>query len=458
MMQKGLTICLILIFGSFFLLALGGLTNFLVLQHQASIKEANQALVFQTAEAAINYYIWRLYHSPEDWENQTFLQDEYTDPQGGILAEFQLEITPPDECSKAVSIKATAWNPSAPQFKKTILVEYGQPSLAQFSFLTNTDVWFGPQEELSGPFHSNGGIRMDGEQNALATSAKETYQCRPIHGCQYPYEIKPGIWGEGEGGDQGLWQFPVAAIDFEGLTLDLAQMKEAAQESGLYLPPSSAFGWHLQFNLDTVNVYKVTKLKSPVWGYNGEEWVYESNSIKKQTLWDTFNLIPECSPSNLIFAEDKTWVSGQINTRTTVVAARFPDTPGTNVSIIISDSLTYPEPKKTKIALIAQKDVLVPLYSPDHLEIDAVLLAQKGRVIRYYYPSFYSPWYIRDKIELRGTIITNNVWTWTWVDSQERVISGYKKTETSYDTALIYASPPFFPVLSEKRIISWEEE
>ena len=454
----GQIVVMALVFGLIFLTLLGGVVGFLALQARGAIRQVAWRQSLEIAEAGVNYYKWRFAHNPEDWQQTTSLDSDYKDPQGDIIGHWHIEITPPDECSTIVKITSTGWTNDFPQITRTLSVRYGKPSFAKYSFITNSDVWFGQDEEVVGPLHGNGGIRMDGEQNSLFTSTKETYQCTPTFGCSAPYEIKPGIWGSGEGGEKGLWQFPVPEIDFNVLSVDLAQIKSYAQQEGLYLPPSGSYGYHIVLGLNgQVNVYKVTRLKSSVWGYDMDGWVRESSSIDRETFYTSYDVpTASCGKQNLIFVEDKAWVDGEYNYNLTVAAARFPDTPQTNASIVIQDDLTSPSSDKGSLALIAQKNILVPLYSPDNLEIDAIMIAQKGHIFRYYYPWWYS-YSIRDKIEVKGSIITNQTWTWTWVDSSGDVVSGYRNTESSYDSSLVYNPPPFLPTTGQYDFISWEE-
>lgn len=456
--ESGQITMLVLVFGAIFVLIFGGLAGFIFVQSNQSKQKVafNEAL--NIAEAGANYSRWHLAHAPTDYNfSGTY---DFNDPEGGTVGKFTLEITPPAECSTVTTIKSTGWTLQYPDVKRTVSIRFGRPSLAQYAFLTNLDVWFGPDEELKGPFHSNGGIRMDGIQNALSTSAKETYTCQPYHGCS-PAQTKPGIWGTGNGKDEGLWSFPVPAIDFNAITLDLAQLKTKAQNGGYYFGPSGAFGYRIEFkNNGTFDLYKVTKLKSNVYGCD-TDWScrYESNDIDKQTFLQNYALnIEQCNVQNLIFLEDsKVWVDGVVKEKATVIAARFPDNPTTNASIIINGNLTRADPKATLVALIAQKNILVPYYSPNILEIQAVMVAQKGAAQRYYYGYVGGSYNVRNRIMVRGAIITNKVWTWTWVSGGGTVVSGYKITESYYEPALIYNPPPYFPSAGENQFISWEE-
>jgi hypothetical protein len=487
--NRGTIITLVLVFGAIFLLLLAGLLGFILLQHRQSLQKVAWNEALNVAEAGINYSRWHINHAEDDFNFGG--TKSYED-----VGQYQLEITAPTGCSPGVKIKSTGWTSNFSQVIREVKVKYAKPSLAKYAFLTNSNVWFGPEEELKGPFHSNGGIRMDGQQNSLSTSAKETYICGPEHGCssancsdpcQWTTEgcQCPGIWccpggwcgeeGICGGRDLGLWEFPTPAIDFDKITQDLGTLKTEAQlteclpADDCYFESSEAYGYHLDFlSNGTFDLYKVTKLKPEVWGWNMEEWVYESNSIESETLIDNYSLPPDCRP---IFIEDNLWVSGDVKGRVTLAAARLPDIPGQEVKMIIWGDINYID-SGSVLGLIAQKDIIIPMGYPvdsknricslENLEIKASLLAQKGRVFRYYYPNWwwkepYKSCAILNYIETYGSIITNKVWTFTWVDSGGNVVSGYQETEMSYNPDLTYSPPPYFPVSGEYEILDWEE-
>jgi len=455
--ERGAIITLVLIFGTIFLVMFTALISFLLVQTKLGKERVawNESLAI--AEAGANYARWHLAHDSADLSfSGTY---GYSDPEGGTIGHYTLEISTPGACSTMVDIKSTGWVNGYPDVKRAVAIRYGGPSLAQYAFLTNSDVWIGQNEEVRGPMHSNGGIRMDGVQNALITSATSTYLCLPMHGCLSPYQIKPGIWGSGAGGPAGLWQFPVANINFNSLTVDFAKLKTEAQNSGYYFASSTVFGYHVEFkNNGSFNLYKVTKLRNPVdgWDTMGVKHT-ESNDIgngNAESLVGNYPLTTgTCDARNLIFIEDsRVWVDGVLKQKATVAAAVFPDNPATNASIIINGNITRADPTDTMMALMAQKNILVPRYSPNVLEIQAVMVAQKGAVQRYYYPGN-----TLNKISVRGSIITNQIWTWSWVDSGGNITSGYQNTESYYEPALIYAPPPFFPHTNDLQFINWQE-
>jgi len=466
--QSGAILTLVLIFSAVFLLSLSGVIGFVLTQYKHSQRRVARLQALEIAEAGLNYYRWILAHDPENYKTTTSLVKDYYDPAGGLIGKFELNIIPPTGCVPAVRISSTGWTTDFPNLKRTVKIRYAQPALAKYAFLTNSNVWFGDTESLKGPFHSNGGIRMDGDQNALSTSAKETYICGAEHGCTQAtcsspcqWTVNgcecPGIWGQGSGQSRGLWLYPVPAIDFAGITRDLAQLKDLAQTSGIYLP-QLGLGYHIIFQGDKIDIYRVTQLENPVWGFDGEKWVRESNDIKNETAYQLDVPLPDdCAP---IFVEDNVWVDGVIDGRATLVAARLPDSSSNNAKIIINGNITYATDDSV-LGLIGQKDILIPLKSPDDLTIQAALLAQKGHVFRYYYP--YWPWEpyrtyaIRNRIQVYGSIITNTIWTFSWVNNLNQIVSGYQTTETSYDSNLTYNPPPYFPTAGQPEVMGWEE-
>ncbi len=450
--QRGDILLTVLIFGGLAAFLIGGLVQMAVLEHQAGRAKAAKELALQIAEAGVEYYKWHLAHDQTDFRDGTggpgpYVHD-YTDKDGTLVGRFSLDITPPPVGSTVVRIRSTGWSLAYPAVRRTVSVRIGFPSVADYAFLTNTDIWIGDTEAVHGKLHANGGIRFDGTDDAPITSARSTYVCRPFHGCSD--QTRPGIWGVG--GPTSFWQFPVPAQDFNAITVDLANLKTLAQTAGIYLAPSGTNGYLLRLNANrTVSIFRVTALRPPVSGYtvNGV-WVNESNDILTTVLIET-RAIPA---SGAIFVEDKTWVDGTVSGYVTVGSGRFPDNPATRTSIVINGNILYVAKDGTHgLGLIAQKDVLVPRFSPSQLEVDAALLAQNGSAQRYYYPGN-----VLDRIIIYGSTISNGVWTWSWVSGGGAIVSGYRNTDTTYDANLTYAPPPGFPVGNAYQQISWQEE
>ncbi len=450
----GFLLVALIIFGGLIIMVIGAVVSLVVVEHRAIQRSVSYERSLQVAEGGANYYRWILSHDPTNYDG---LDKDFYNSAGDIVGHYVVTVTPPSNGSSTITLTAEGWTYEYPNLKRTVRVRYGKPSYAEYAFLTNSNVWFGTDEEIHGRLHSNGGIRMDGSADSLTTSIVETYICGPEHNCNN--ETKPGIWGTGQ--DPALWNFPIAdAIDFDSITLDFSSMQTAAQTDGVYFNNVGGQGVHLVFNSDgTFTAYKVTKLKNNVWGYDGANWTYESNDIDKENTINGY--VNHALPANgIIFVDDQTWVSGQVNGRVTVAAAHLPEGSGSSRDIIVANDITYYPDRSSGsvLGLMAQQDILVPLYSEADLVIDGALLAQNGHVFRYYYyPSYYPADTVKTRIETYGTIISNTLWTWSWVDNSNTIISGYQTTSTNYDPNLYYSPPPYFPTQDDYTFISWEE-
>lgn len=474
--KAGFLMVLVVVISSLFLAMAGGLASLGVYQQKLYLQQSAKQEALHIAEAGINYYRWHLEHDQDDYYDGTGsdpggggapygpYDHTYTDPNTTQTGVYRLEITPPATGTTNVMIKATGWLNAYPNIKRSIEVRYGLQSLAYYSFLTNTDAWFGPNEEVRGELHSNGGVRMDGSNDSEITSSRSTYVCGTSHGCTEANCASPcwwsttstpgcncqGVWGAGAG--SALWQYPVTTVDFNNISADINKLKGLATSSGVYLDSYNK-GYRIVFKSDgTFDVYRATSLENTVRQYN-DDWSGMENiaeQIKNQSFYQNYAI-----PANgIIFIEDNVWVEGTVKGRATLVAAKLPDNVDTRKTIHINNNLQYLARDGTNIlGLVAQKHVKVPKYAPSTLTIDAVLLAQNGRVFRNYYNSPS----VKTSIEVYGGIITNKVWTWTWVDSG-LVIDGYSTTTSIYDSQVNYTPPPSFPTTGEYSFKSWEED
>jgi hypothetical protein len=303
----------------------------------------NREQAFQIAEAGINYYQWRLAHFPTDYQDGTgtagpYVHDYVDSDTGTVIGQYSLEITPPTVGSTIVTIRSTGYTLNNPNQRRVITTRYGIPSLAKYSFLTNTDVWIGNTESVNGEMHANGGIRFDGTGNAPITSSKLTYTCQTYHGCS-PAQNRPGIWGAAGQATQNFWQFPVPNVDFSAVTANLATMKNQAQTNGIYRAPSNAQGYSLVFNNNnTVSIYRVNSLTAHPTG-----WDVNNNAHNEDLDYNSRTLLAtQALPTNgIMYLEDRVWVEGTVSGRVMVAAALLPYNPSTAPSIIIPNNLTY---------------------------------------------------------------------------------------------------------------------
>jgi hypothetical protein len=430
---------------------------------KAAHRAADREQAIQIAEAGIDYYRWHLAHAPQDFQDGTALPGPYVHPyfdkDGTVIGEFTLNIIPPPIGSTIVTVRSTGATTAYPQ-GRTIESRLAIPSIAKYATVANAEMRFGAGTEVFGPIHSNGGIRFDGLAHNVVSSAVASYDDSDhsggnefgVHTHLTPVDplppaavpSRPDVFEVGR-------EFPVPAVDFAGITADLAQIKTDAQVSGQYFAASGGLGYKITLRVDdTFDLYRVNSLVNPPSGCTGTQSGWGTWSIRT-TGGSTTLLGNYAFPANgLVFVEDHLWVEGQI--------ARFPDNAATRTSITVNNDITYTNyDGQDTLGLIAQNNFNVGLVSEDDLRIDAALIAQNGRAGRYYYDDDCDPggvdYYERDILTLYGMIATNQRYGFAYTDG-----TGYDTRNINYDANLLYGPPPSFPLTSDQySIISWEE-
>lgn len=479
--QKGATFVLILVFMGVFLILIGSIIGLAITQHRLNRQKVAKELALQIAEAGLNYYKWHLAHWRNDLQDGTGepgpYEHEYYDPQAGLLGWFSLEISGQEQCgiTTSINITSTGWTYDYPNVKRIVRGQYSQPSIAEFAYIVDDNVWAGADREIKGKYHCNKGIRMDGETDSLVTSAVEEWNCTDSFGCSpCPADCRwvswsckcPGVFGDGEGKEQGLWQFPpefpIEEISFAGISVDLDKMASVSLAYGYYFPPlpttehPSGQGYHVVFkNTGKFDVYVITRL-SAVKGYSLEEgthWDY--HVIERETkIFEDKALPPDCG---LIFLEDDLWVEGEVRGKTTIASADLTH-PNVDTDVVLNGNLTYTiYDGSDGLLVVGEHDILIPLYSPDKMELDGIFLAQKGHFGRNHYSSSYSPYHKRSKLEMNGSVVSKGRVGTKWT-SGGTWVSGYEKRENTYDRKLMTDPPPMTPFSdNEFRFVKWEE-
>lgn len=453
--NKATSLTLVLVFSAVFLVIIGSIVGLSTQQNRLNKQKIAKELALQISEAGINYAKWRLAHYPDDFSNE---QRIYSDPQGQDLGVFDLEFTSKIYCGDVNSliITSTAYTYDYPNTKRIISVKYSRPSIAEYAYLIDDNVWAGEDREISGRYHANGGIRMDGQTDSLVTSAKDEWNCTSSFGCSSPYEVKPGVFGDGGGQEQGLWQyppeFPIEEVDFESISMNLSIMKELAQESGLYFRNPTAKGYHIIFKNDgTIDVWNVKTIDA-IRAYNEEQgWHWSYEKIKNEKFDGNYSIPETCK---LIFIEGDLWIEGTVNGKITITSADLIN-PNKNSDIYLNGNINYVN--NSGLGVIAENNILVPLYSPDIMELSGIFLAQKGHFGRNHYPSYYWPWYDREKLEMHGSVISKGRVGTQWT-SNGYFVSGYRNRENTYDRNLMTDPPPLTPSSdNEYMFVKWEE-
>lgn len=462
-----------------------GFAGWAAISRKVSQKVILGEKAFQIAEVGNEYYRWHLAHDKEDYQDgQTWCCSnppcewcgpyvhDYKDKDDISTGQFSLRIKPPSEGSKIVTIESTGKVVGEPLLKRVIETKLDFPSFTKYVVVANDKMRFGEGTTIYGEIHSNDGIRFDGLAHNLVLSAKTTYDdldydaCTrnswAVHTCVSPADPvpptplpnRPDVFNAGR-------LVGVPAIDFTGLSSNLAKIKEKAQENGLYFAPSGALGYHIV--LKTTNkfdVYTVTSLKEkPDKKCRTNEDGWGIWSIKNETLLGPADR--DFPANGLIFVEDNLWVDGQIYmARITIASGKFPENPTTDTSIIINNNLfysTYGLVNGDAVGLFAQKNINVGLFSENNLQIDAALIAKNGRVGRYYYNADCGDNRNRQSITINGMIVTNKRYGFSYI-CDGKICSGYQTRILNYDSNLRNSPPPYFPLTADQyTTISWRE-
>jgi hypothetical protein len=473
---KGFLLVLVLVFGSIFLVVISSFVGYIITQNQVVNFRFEQHKAAEIAEAGLNYYKWHLSHYPDDVTDSTGLPGPYVhvynDPEGGPVGEFSLDITGTSYCGSVSSIKVTSTgftydNPSA---ISTVSARYARPTVAEYSFITNDAVWYGSSRIITGPVHSNNGIRMDGFNNSLVGSGVPNWECTSSFGCS-PTETVNGVYTTGSNATPGLFSFPVSPVDFAGLTLDLSDMKNKAQNNGgIYYGPSGNYGYKVIFNgNDTVSVYKVTSVTS-YWAYSSVEGWHtdERNVISASTFVATVPVSNDCP---LLYFEDKVWLEGDISQKVTLAAADL--SLGTQTNIVLEDNIEYVSGTDAGLLAIAEDDVDVGLEVPTDLRTDGIYVAQKGRYGRNHYcqncmvsgtnrglPVLLDPYVCRNSHTNYGSVISHGRVGTQWSGSAcGSYNSGFANRITSFDLNQVESPPPLTPETSDVYTLKdWRQE
>ena len=433
---------------------------------QLSVRSLNKARVFSVAEAGIEYYRWHLAHAPQDFQDGTGQEGPYIhnyyDKDGALIGTFSLVITPPPPGSTVVTIRSSGFSVADPSIVKTIEVKMAIPSLAKYAWALNDNVSFGSTAEVFGQIQSNAGIHFNGVAHNLVASALTTYTNPDtgqnqwaVYTTKTPADPQPptALPGRPDVFMAGR-SVGVPAVDFTKLTQDLSSVKSLAQASGTYFPSSTVSGYDLALATSGIyTLYKVTALVPAPSGCNDTgQSGWGTWSIQTETVFST-GTIP--MNGNLFF-EDNLWVRGKIsNKRATIASGRFPDNAATRSSITVNNSVTYTNYNASDtIAFLAQNNFNVGLASDDNLRIDGALVAMNGRIGRYSYPnSQCGSTRTRALLTTDGMLVSALRPAFLYSSS-----NGYQSRSYNYDSNLLYAPPPSFPLTTDQySIISWNE-
>lgn len=461
-LSKGYLLVLVLVFGAMFTLVISSFVGYIVTQNNLVNFRFEQQRATEIAEAGLNYYKWYLAHYPGDSTNGTGLPGPYVhvyeDPEDGPIGEFSLSIASSSYCGDVASIDITSTGHTYvdPSAVAVVSGRYSRPTVASYSFVTNSGVWYGPTSVTNGPIHSNQGIRMEAAHNSVVSSGQADWLCNSSYGCS-PSATVDGVYTTSGNANPSLFSFPVAPINFAGITLDLADIQNKAEfGGGLYFGPSGKSGYHVIFRAG--NQVEVRRVNSKQNEPNGYAWGRYMNILKGTSLVGIYDIDPACP---VIFVEDQVWLEGEVAGKVTIAAADI-DSVGVDPSIILNDNITYSTANAGLLA-VAEYDMLIGLVVPDDMELNGIFVAQTGHFGRNYYntsmPNAWEQYIIRNSLTMNGTIVSNNRAGYNWVYSNGNLASGFTSSASSYDVSQIYNSPPYTPITSDVyTFFNWRQD
>lgn len=470
---RGYLMLTAIVFGAIFLTILGALSSFVLTENRARNANDTQSRALAIAEAGLEYYRWHLAHFPNDMQNGTGAIGPYiityNDPEGGSIGTVQLTINGNTSCNQitSVDIQSKGTTVGSPAYTKTVFARYARPSVATYSYILNDSVWAGSDRVILGPYHSNGGVRMDGTANSPVTSSLSTWSCTSSFGCS-PTATKNGVFGTGS--NTNLWSYPTPQVDFGAIAANFTSLKTTASSSGLYFPTNGnattgGRGYHLIFNGNgTVTVKKVSSATSlnsiPVDGTSNNP-VADYTVISSETTLGTYTIPANCG---LIFVEDDVWVEGPINTKITLVAADVTNA-GVAPNAVLRGNLTYTAyDGSAGLTLIAENDVLISADSPNTMTLNGIFIAQGGAFGRNLYLNnsqsdcnhTYEP---RTSLTILGTTVSNKRTGTKWMNGCSSGDAGYQTRIDSFDRTLSTNAPPFTPSVStDYQFVDWREQ
>src|SRR3990167_438905 len=226
--SRGVTVMLVLVFMGIFIFLLGTILSYVLTQGKYGRALYAREQAVNVAEGGLEYYRWFLAHNPNIMVNGAGLVSPanyaVNDPEAGALGTASVTASLNTSCGVVQSADlASEGTANIDQlYKRTLYARYMRPSVAEYSNIINANVWAGADRNITGAYHSNGGVRMDGTSNSIVSSALSTWSCTSSFGCS-PTQTKPGVFGAGSG--SALWQYPAAALHFAGISTDFQTIR-----------------------------------------------------------------------------------------------------------------------------------------------------------------------------------------------------------------------------------------
>jgi len=467
--SRGITVLLVLGFVGVFAIILGTVSSYVLTQGKYGRAIYAREVALHVAEAGLEYYRWFLNKNPSIMTAGVGLVSPHTytvnDPEGGTLGSATVTATPNMQCGAVQWVDLTSEGVASANstFPRRLTARYIRPSVGEYSYVVNTNVWAGASRTIRGPYHSNGGIRMDATHNSDVTSSVSTWNCNSDYNCSPTQSSAPGVLGIGS--NPALWTYPTPSvtIPFSASGVNFTDLRTKAQtQGGIYYGaastnPVNERGYRLIFTAaGTVGIYRVNSTDGYA-SYSTQYGDTEEHSIITGQTWIATTTIP--STCSLMFFQDRVWIEGTVNGKVTVVAAT-PSDSSTSPDVYLNNNIYYAAYDGTDgLTVIAERNVLLPLVIPNTMEIHGVFIASAGHYGRdYFWTSILPPnldqYVTRNQLTTVGTVVSNGRTGTSWTDG-----TGFTNRYDYYDQQLAFSPPPFTPTAStDYGFTLWREQ
>ena len=516
--RKGSVLAYALVMTMVVAIILTSLLQYITSQLKFSIYREHKEEAFQVAESGMYFYRWYLAHQvsgrtvqqiKDFWNSGTAYgvttpyQAEFTDPEGGAIGKYKIEVQKPDDDSTILMVKVTGWTYAQPNTKRIIQARFRRPSWSEYAVAANDVMRFGAGTNVFGKIHSNQGIRFDGVAHNIVSSSVISYD-DPDHTGNVEFGVHTHINPPPATGQNDTFRtleappssvpartdvflagrkFPMPTIDFNGLVSDLNNMKtESRKPTGTLTNNCTTTGCYFDttglgrsvilkttgtFDICTVSAYDsvsyaISSYAGIITGATkkpadngkactttacciGTACAYINGTTNGRCVSGANYAIPN---KGVLFVENNVWIEGAINNdRVSVVAANLLNGSKANMYVGNGNLLYTNFDGKDIIGLVAQQNISVILNSLNTLTIDAGMMAQSGRVGRDYYAGNH-----KSSITINGSMATNLRYGFAYTDG-----TGYDNRILNFDNNLLYYPPPFFPTGTEYAIDLWDE-
>jgi hypothetical protein len=237
-------------------------------------------------------------------------------------------------------------------------------------------------------------------------------------------------------------------------------MESLANTQGILLPKisndTSVYGYYLELkNNRTVDVYRVTSVNWITSETPGSQTISFPEILDNPNTHRQFienRAIPQSCP--LVYVSDRTWLEGVVAGKVTVVAN---DVGAASPDLFLQDNITYATGGGADgLTVLAERNLLIPLFVPDNMTISGIFFAQKGSYGRSHYGSVgssYNGYRTQSSLTTNGTVVSKLRTGTQWSDGQ-----GFTTRNDNYDRNLAKSPPPLTPFTSpDFRFIEWRE-